>query len=175
VAWGLLPLFFAGAGLGLGSIGLLAAIYPGVWGVLKLPAGALSDRVGRKPLIVAGMWTQAAALALLVWTRGALAWGTSMALLGLGTALVYPTLLGAVSDVAAPAWRASALGVYRLWRDGGYVAGALLGGILSDRFGIPSAIGAVAGLTFLSGALVQVLMTETLARPGGEGTPTPRA
>jgi len=163
VAWGLLPLFFAGAGLGLRTIGLLAAIYPGVWGVLQLPAGALSDRVGRKPLIVAGMWIQAAALVLLVWTRGGVAWGGCMALLGLGTALVYPTLLGAVSDVAAPGWRASAVGVYRLWRDGGYVAGALLGGVLADRFGIPSTIGAVAGLTFLSGALVQALMTETLA------------
>ena len=162
VAWGLLPLFFAAAGLDLKRIALLSAIYPAVWGILQLGTGPLSDRVGRKRPIVAGMLIQAAALLLLVMTRGARPWAIAMALLGAGTALVYPTLLGAVSDVAEPAWRASAVGVYRLWRDGGYAVGALAGGLLADQFGIPAALAVVGALTFASGAVVQVMMKETL-------------
>ena len=162
MAWGLFPLYFAGAGLDLPTIGVLAAIYPGVWGVLQLVTGPLSDRVGRKLPIVGGMWLQAAALGMVVLWSGVTAWATAMALLGLGTALVYPTLVGAVSDVAHPDERASAVGVYRLWRDTGYAAGALVAGALADRFGAGSAIGAVAVLTLLSGTAAAAVMRETL-------------
>lgn len=163
LAWGLFPLFFAVGGLGLAQIALLASLYPAVWGVAQLGTGALSDRVGRKPLIVGGMWLQAAALALLPLTRGFAPWSASMVLLGLGTAMVYPTFLASISDVAHPSWRASAVGVYRLWRDLGYAVGALLAGILADLFGIPWAIAGIAVLTFTSGWIVFVRMRETLA------------
>jgi MFS family permease len=162
MAWGLLPLFFAAAGLGVTSIGVLAAIYPGVWGVAQLATGALSDRFGRKGLIVLGMWAQAGGIFLLVLTRGFGPWAAAMVLLGLGTALVYPTLLAAVADVAHPAWRASAIGVYRLWRDGGYAVGALLAGVLADVFGVPTAIAGIGLLTFVSGVVVLMRMYETL-------------
>lgn len=162
LAWGLLPLFFSAGGLGVAQIGLLAGLYPGVWGAAQLATGALSDRLGRKPLIVGGMWLQAGALALLPFSRGFAAWAAAMVLLGLGTALVYPTFLAAVSDVAHPSWRASAVGVYRLWRDSGYVFGALLVGLLADAFGVPWAIAGVAALTFASGAVVLARMRETL-------------
>ncbi|MBI4494342.1 MAG: MFS transporter, partial [Chloroflexi bacterium] len=162
LARGLFPLYFAAAGLPVEQVGLLAAIYPGVWGVAQLGTGVLSDHLGRKGLIVAGMWVQAAGIFLVVLTRGFAPWAAGAALLGLGTALVYPTLLAAVSDVAHPDWRASAVGVYRLWRDGGYALGALLAGVLADLFGLPWAIAAVGGLTFLSGALAAGVMYETL-------------
>jgi MFS family permease len=162
LAWGLLPLFFAAGGLGVAQIGLLAGLYPGVWGAAQLATGALSDRLGRKPLIVGGMWLQATALALLPLTHGFGAWAGAMVFLGLGTALVYPTFLAAVSDVAHPSWRASAVGVYRLWRDSGYAVGAVLSGLLADQFGVPWAIAGVAALTFASGAVVLVRMRETL-------------
>jgi MFS family permease len=162
LAWGLLPLFFAGGGLGVAQIGLLAGLYPGVWGAAQLATGALSDRLGRKPLIVGGMWLQATALALLPLTHGFGAWAGAMVFLGLGTALVYPTFLATVSDVAHPSWRASAVGVYRLWRDSGYAVGAVLSGLLADQFGVPWAIAGVAGLTFASGAVVLARMRETL-------------
>ncbi len=162
MAWGLLPLYFAAAGIPVGRIGLLAAIYPAVWGLGQLATGALSDRIGRKGLIVAGMWTQAAGIAALVVTRPFAPWLGAMALLGLGTAMVYPTLLAAVSDVAAPDWRASAVGVYRLWRDLGYVLGALLAGVVADRLGAGAAILATAALTFASGVVVLLRMYETL-------------
>lgn len=162
LAWGLFPLFFAGAGLGVAQIGLLAAIYPGVWGIAQLGTGALSDRLGRKGLIVAGMWVQAIGIGLVVLMQGFLPWASAMALLGLGTAMVYPTLLAAVSDVAHPDWRASAVGVYRLWRDGGYALGALLAGVLADLLGAPWAIAAIALLTFASGVVVLIRMYETL-------------
>ena len=162
LAWGLFPLFFAAGGLGVAQIGLLAGLYPGVWGAAQLATGALSDRIGRKPLIVGGMWLQAAALALLPLTHGFGPWAAAMVLLGLGTALVYPTFLAAVSDVAHPSWRASAVGVYRLWRDSGYAVGALQAGLLADLFGVPWAIAGVAALTFLSGAVVVARMDETL-------------
>jgi len=119
MAWGLFPLYFATSGLALGQVGVLAATYPGVWGVAQLGTGALSDRLGRKRMIVAGMWTQAIGILFVVLGSGSGIWLLAMALLGFGTALVYPTLLAAISDVAHPQWRASAVGVYRLWRDGG--------------------------------------------------------
>jgi MFS family permease len=164
LAWGLLPLFFAAGGLGVAQIGLLAGLYPGVWGAAQLATGALSDRLGRKPLIVGGMWLQATALALLLLTHGFGAWAGAMVFLGLGTALVYPTFLAAVSDVAHPSWRASAVGVYRLWRDSGYAVGALLSGLLADRFGVTWAIAGIAAITFASGTVVLVRMRETLLR-----------
>ncbi len=164
LAWGLLPLFFAAGGLSIAQIGLLAGIYPGVWGTAQLLTGALSDRLGRKRLIVAGMMLQAAAIILLPLLHGFASWAVAMVLLGLGTALVYPTLLAAVSDVAHPEWRASAVGVYRLWRDSGYALGALLAGVLADFFGVPWAIGVIGGVTFLSGVVVLQAMSETLRR-----------
>jgi MFS family permease len=167
MAWGLFPLYFAAAGLGLDQVGVLAAIYPGVWGVTQLGTGALSDRVGRKRMIVAGMWVQAAGIVVVLVTRGFSSWAVGMVLLGLGTALVYPTLLAAISDVAHPDWRASAVGVYRLWRDGGYAVGAVLAGVLADVLGVPWAIGAIAALTFASGAVVWWRMYETLPSGGG--------
>jgi MFS family permease len=164
LAWGLFPLFFAGAGLPLAQIGLLAGIYPGVWGVTQLAAGALSDRLGRKGMIVGGMLLQGSAIGLLPLVHGFAWWAGVMVLLGVGTALVYPTLLAAISDVAHPSWRASSVGVYRLWRDSGYAIGALLAGGLADLFGVSWAIGVIAGLTVLSGVLAQVVMAETLPR-----------
>jgi MFS family permease len=166
VAWGLFPLFFAAGGLGIGQIGLLAGIYPGVWSVTQLATGALSDRLGRKRLIVGGMWLQALAIALVPFTHGFVIWALLVALLGVGTALVYPTLLAAVADVAHPSWRASSVGVYRLWRDSGYAFGALLAGVLADRFNIPWAIVCVAALTFGSGCLALMRMYETLPSRG---------
>jgi MFS family permease len=162
LAWGLLPLFFAAGGLALGEIGLLAAAYPAVWGLAQLGTGALSDRVGRKWLIAGGMAVQAVGLGLFATAGGFRPWLGAAVLLGLGTAMVYPTLLAAIGDVAHPTWRASAVGVYRLWRDLGYVAGALLAGLLADLLGMGWAIGAVAGLTLASGIVVATLMAETL-------------
>ncbi|MBI1983469.1 MAG: MFS transporter [Acidobacteria bacterium] len=169
MVWGLLPIFLAGAGLPLEEVAIVAALYPGVWGVTQLATGALSDRWGRKWMIAAGMWVQAAGIMLFVVGRGFAAWLAGAALLGLGTALVYPTLLAAVSDVAHPEWRATAVGVYRLWRDGGYAVGALTAGILADALGIPAAIAAIAGLTCLSGVIVAGAMSETLRRSGTPG------
>jgi MFS family permease len=164
LAWGVFPLFFAAGGLSIAQIGLLAGIYPGVWGVAQLLTGALSDRLGRKGMIVGGMLLQGAAIGLLPLVQGFAWWVVAMVLLGLGTALVYPTLLAAVSDVAHPDWRASAVGVYRLWRDSGYAIGALLAGVLADLFGGAFAMGVIAGVTFLSGIVAQGVMRETLPR-----------
>ena len=164
LAWGLFPLFFAAGGLGIAQIGLLAGIYPAIWGTAQLLTGALSDRLGRKGMIVGGMILQGIAIGLLPLLHGFGWWALTMALLGLGTALVYPTLLAAVSDVAHPNWRASAVGVYRLWRDSGYALGALLAGVLADLFGVPWAIGVIAALTVLSGVIAQAVMAETLPR-----------
>ena len=140
----------------------IAAIYPGVWGIAQLGTGALSDRLGRKEMIVGGMWIQAVGIALILVGTGFPLWAIAMALLGLGTALVYPTLLAAISDVAHPDWRASAVGVYRLWRDGGYAIGALIAGIIADLLGVPWAIVGIATLTFASGLVVLTRMYETL-------------
>ncbi|MCZ6518387.1 MAG: MFS transporter [Actinobacteria bacterium] len=161
MAWGLLPLFFAAAGISVGRIGVLAAIYPAVWGLGQLVTGAWSDRVGRKRLIVAGMWIQAVAIGLIARGEEFAMWAWAMALLGVGTALVYPTLLAAVGDVAHPRWRASAVGVYRMWRDAGFAVGALLAGIIADVIDPPAAIWTVAFLTAASGTLVAVRMRET--------------
>ncbi len=171
LSWGLFPLYFAAAGLDAGRIGLLVASYPAVWGVGQLATGALSDRLGRKGLIAVGMWVQAGGLFLIMIGRTFWLWLLGAVLLGIGTALVYPTLLAAVSDVAHPSWRASAVGVYRLWRDSGYAIGALLSGIIADLLGIPWAIGVVAGLTFLSGVVVVIIMKETLPARRQAGQP----
>ncbi|MCG3153464.1 MAG: hypothetical protein DKINENOH_00052 [bacterium] len=162
MVWGMLPIFLAAAGLSLGHIGLIAAVYPGVWGISQLFTGALSDRWGRKWMIALGMVVQALGIALFVVGKDFSAWLAGAVLLGSGTALVYPTLLAAISDVAPPAWRASAVGVYRLWRDAGYAVGALAAGLLADVFNLTTAIAAVAGLTFLSGIIVVAVMSETL-------------
>src|SRR6266508_384911 len=162
LAWGLFPLFFAAAGLDVAQIGILSFTYPAVWGLLQLWTGALSDRWGRKRLIAGGMLVQSGALAAIALVRGFWPWVGAAALLGAGTAMVYPALLAAVGDVAHPRWRASAVGVYRLWRDSGYAVGALLAGALADLFGMAWSIGGVALLTFVSGLLVVVRMPETL-------------
>ncbi len=172
LAWGLFPLFFAARGVSLAQIGLLAGIYPGVWGTTQLLTGALSDRLGRKGMIAGGMLLQGIAIGLIPFTQGFVWWVVDLILLGLGTALVYPTLLAAISDVAHPSWRASAVGVYRLWRDSGYAVGALLAGVLADLFGVSWAIGAIAGVTFLSGIVVSGVMRETLPRKRVVKTPT---
>ena len=164
LAWGLFPLFFAAGGLAVGEIGVLSFLYPAVWGVLQLWTGALSDRWGRKRLIAGGMMLQGIALAGIALGAGFPAWAAAAALLGAGTAMVYPTLLASIGDVAHPRWRGSAVGVYRLWRDGGYAVGALVAGALADLFGMATAIGAVAALTFLSGVQVAWRMPETLHR-----------
>jgi MFS family permease len=173
LAWGLFPLFFAAAGLGVAQVGLLAGIYPGVWGVTQLGTGALSDRLGRKGMIVGGMVLQGVAIGLLPFIHGFGWWALAMVLLGLGTALVYPTLLAAISDVAHPSWRASSVGVYRLWRDSGYAIGALLVGVLADLFGVTWAIGVIAAVTALSGILAQVVMKETHTRHQSFSAQTP--
>ncbi len=164
LAWGLFPLVYAAAGLGLKAIGVLAAIYPVVWGVGQLFTGAASDRLGRKGFIVAGMWVQAAGIALVALTDSFQGYAAAAVLLGLGTAMVYPTLLAALADVAEPSWRASAVGVYRLWRDSGYAAGAVLAGLVADAFGLEAAVWTVAALTFASGLGVLLRMRETLRR-----------
>jgi len=161
MAWGLLPLYFAARGLSLPQISVLGSLYPAVWGLSQLGTGALSDRVGRKGLIAAGMVVQAAAICSFVALRGMAVWALAAVLLGLGTAMVYPTLLAAIGDVAHPSWRASALGVYRLWRDSGYAAGALLAGTIADLVGMNSAIISVGALTLLSGLVVLAIMKET--------------
>jgi MFS family permease len=161
VAWGLFPLLFAGAGLSAGSVGVLAAIYPAVWGLGQLAAGPLSDRWGRKWLIAAGMWVQAGAIVAIAAASGFAAWAAATALLGVGTAMVYPTLLAAVGDVADPRWRASAVGVYRLWRDAGFAVGALLAGVIADAWGIRAAVASVGVLTAASGGVVARRMYET--------------
>ena len=163
LAWGLFPLFFAAEGLRVREIGVLVAVYPATWGICQLWTGALSDRWGRKWLIAGGMFLQAVALAAMALTRGFAAWLAAGLLLGLGTAMVYPTLLAAVGDVAHPVWRGSAVGVYRFWRDMGYAVGAVLAGVLADAFGMRVAIGAVAALTGASGLLVAGCMPETKA------------
>ena len=161
LAWGILPLFFARHGLSVSRIGILAALYPAVWGLGQLVTGALSDRWGRKWLIAVGMWTQAGAIALFVALRGFGPWAGAALLLGAGTAMVYPTLIATVGDVAHPRWRASAVGTYRLWRDSGFAVGALVAGVIADAVSLDAAIWAVAALTAASGLVVAVRMYET--------------
>ena len=158
LAWGLFPVLFAAAGLSVERIGILAAVYPAVWGAGQLVTGALSDRIGRKPLIAGGMIVQAVALGMVAVGHGFGIWLAAAVLLGAGTAMVYPTLLAAIGDVAHPIWRARSVGIYRLWRDGGFAVGALLTGVLADAYGIPAAVGVVAVLTGASGVIVAVRM-----------------
>jgi MFS family permease len=168
MAWGLFPLVFAAAEMSLDQIGALAAIYPAVWGIGQLFTGALSDRIGRKWLIVAGMWVQSLGIAMIALSAGFAGFAGGAVLLGAGTAMVYPTLLAAIGDVAHPSWRASSVGVYRLWRDLGYALGAILAGVVADAVGLGAAMAVIAGLTFLSGTIVGVRMSEThraAARP----------
>ncbi|TIO30669.1 MFS transporter [Mesorhizobium sp.] len=161
MSWGIFPLFFASFGLGVERIGILKAIYPATWGILQVATGPLSDRWGRKGLIVAGMWVQAAGLFLTAATRQFEGWIVGSLLLGLGTAMVYPSLIAAVSDASHPTWRARSLSVYRFWRDLGYAIGALSAGLIADSFGLSWAIASIAALTFFSGLVVAVVMSES--------------
>ena len=161
MAWGVFPLLFARHGLSLSAIGALVALYPFVWGVGQLGTGALSDRIGRKGLIAGGLGLQAAALGVIAIGQSFGIWAVGAIGLGMGTAMAYPTLLAAVGDVAHPAWRASAVGVYRLWRDAGFVVGALLAGAVADLFGLVAAIWVVAALTLVGAGIVAVRMYET--------------
>lgn len=164
LAWGLFPILFISHGLSLAEVGLLGALYPAVWGFTQLATGTLSDRVGRKWLITGGMLLQAAALVLVAISTNFTGWTVAVTLLGLGTAAVYPTLLAAIGDVAQPTWRARAVGVYRLWRDGGFAVGALLAGAIADLWGITTAIWTVAAITAASGLVVAARMYETHPR-----------
>jgi MFS family permease len=176
LAWGLFPLLFASAGLTVGNIGLLAGVYPAVWSVSQIATGALSDRWGRKWPIVAGMWIQAIGIWLVASgstvTHPFALWVTGSVLLGVGTALVYPALLAAIGDRADPRWRASAVGVYRFWRDMGYAVGAILSGVLADRLGIGPAIAAIGFLTFASGVVVAIRMVDSRVDVGSLGKET---
>ncbi len=165
MAWGLFPLVFAASKMSLSQIGTLAAIYPMVWGITQLFTGAWSDRIGRKRLIVGGMWVQAVGIAIIAWVSSFVWFAVGAVFLGIGTAMVYPTLLAAIGDVAHPRWRASSVGVYRFWRDMGYAVGALLAGVVADLFGLLSATLVVAVITFVSGVVVAVRMRETLQKP----------
>ena len=154
MSWAIFPMFFASFGLGVEGIGVLKAVYPAIWGVLQTLTGPLSDRIGRKGLIVWGMWVQAGGLFITAGLRGFGWWLLGSILLGIGTAMVYPTLIAAISDVSHPTWRARSLSVYRFWRDSGYAIGALIAGVIGDLFGLAWAIAAVGILTFASGAIV---------------------
>ncbi|MEP9388080.1 MFS transporter [Mesorhizobium sp. KR9-304] len=165
MSWGIFPLFFAANGLGVERIGVLKAAYPVVWGLLQVVTGPLSDRWGRKGLIVGGMWVQAAALLLTALTRDFGWWLVASVFLGLGTAMVYPSLIAAVSDASHPSWRARSLSVYRFWRDLGYAIGALSAGLIADFFGLAWAIGTIGALTFASGTVVALLMREGSPHP----------
>jgi len=166
LAWGILPLFFLQSGLGGEQTAWLLALYPFVWGVGQLLTGGLSDRVGRRGPIALGMALQGVSILLLLQAEHTVGLATAMIGMGAGTALVYPTLLAVVSDHSAPSWRASALGVYRLWRDGGYVVGAVLSGLLADALGLEEAILGIGILTLLSG-----LWATWLLRPSDENDP----
>lgn len=162
MVWGLFPIIFAAHGMNLAQVGWLAAIYPAVWGIFQLYTGHLSDSVGRKWLIASGMGVQAVGIALTALSSSFLGYAAGGMLLGVGTAMVYPTLLAAIGDVAKPSWRASAVGVYRLWRDLGYVFGAILSGFTADLFGVEAAVWFVATITLASGVVVAIVMGETL-------------
>ncbi len=164
MAWGMFPILFSSFNLSLSQIGLLAAIYPASWGLLQLFTGHLSDLYGRKWFIVWGMWVQAIGIIITAISSGF--WGFALGglFLGIGTAMVYPTLLAAIGDVAHPSWRASAVGIYRLWRDSGYAIGAIIAGLVADFFGIHSAIWLVAFITLVSGFIVMIRLNETMRK-----------
>jgi len=168
LSWGLFPILFAAIGMPVQRIGLLIATYPAVWGAGQILTGALSDRWGRKHLITAGMLTQAVALGLIAVGATFSWWLLASALLGAGTAMVYPTLLAVIGDVAHPLWRARAVGVYRLWRDSGYAAGAIVGGAVADLWGLRAAVWAAAAITVASGIIVAARLYET--HPHGQRT-----
>ena len=179
MSWGIFPLFFSALGLGVERIGILKAVYPAVWGILQTATGPLSDRWGRKQLIAAGMMVQAGGIWLTVQFHVYSAWMLGALLQGIGTAMVYPTLLAAISDVAHPEWRATTMGVYRFWRDLGYAIGALISGIIADLLGMRAAIQVVALLTLISGLHVAFRMRETLVgrrtkEPGSVISPAAR-
>ena len=168
MSWGILPLFFASYGLSVERIGMLKAVYPAVWGTLQTVTGPVSDRWGRKGLIVTGMWVQATALMLTAFSHRFPGWLVASVLLGAGTAMVYPTLIAAVSDASHPSWRARSLSVYRFWRDLGYAIGALCAGVIADVFGMRWAIVTIGVVTFASGAVVALAMDgERIGRPPG--------
>jgi MFS family permease len=170
LAWGIFPLFFAASGLSIARIGLLAASYPFAWGGLQLITGWTSDIVGRTPLIVAGMLIQGVALAVVGVGDSFRIWLIALGLLGLGTAMVYPTLLASIGDLVRPTDRATTLGVYRFWRDGGAMVGALFGGAVADLFGFKLAIVLVAVLTAASGIVVLAIALTNRGRFGQEVT-----
>jgi MFS family permease len=176
LSWGLFPLLFATADLPVGQIGLLFALYPGVWGAGQLITGALSDRIGRKHLVTAGMTTQAVGLAVIATSDGFGGWAPGTVVLGAGTAMVYPTLLAVIGDVAHPAWRGRAVGVYRVWRDLGYAVGAVLGGVVADLVSLRAAVWVAAAISACSALVVAVRMYETHRSDGRTaGTAVPGA
>lgn len=164
VIWGLLPLLAVSAGISVAQAAAVGGTYLGVWGISQLFTGPLSDRIGRKPLVTGGLWVQSAGIGLFVVGADASAWLLAAVVMGLGTGMVYPTLLAAISDLAHPSWRASALGVYRLWRDSGYAVGAIVGGVLADLFTIEVAVLVIATLTAISGLVTFFLLPETLVK-----------
>jgi predicted MFS family arabinose efflux permease len=166
MSWGVFPIFFSAFGLGVERIGILKAVYPAVWGTLQVATGSLSDRLGRKWMIVGGMWVQAAGIFEIVAGRSFGWWLLGSIFLGVGTAMVYPSLIAAVSDNSHPSWRARSLSVYRFWRDLGYAVGALSAGIMADTLGISWAIGSAGALTFLSGAVVAAFVIEKSGNVG---------
>jgi MFS family permease len=176
VIWGLLPLLAVRASISVQQAAALGGTYLGVWGISQLVTGPLSDRIGRKPLITGGLWVQSIGIALFVLGSGEVSWLLAAVIMGLGTGMVYPTLLAGISDLAHPAWRATALGVYRLWRDSGYAFGALVGGLLADLFSIQVAVLVIAALTALSGTVTLLLLPETAANrntfPAKSGLPS---
>ena len=161
VSWGLFTLYFASHSVSVGDIGFLKALHPGIWGILQLVTGSLSDRVGRKILIYPGMLVQGVGIWIVLFFNSMPGWMAGMSLLGIGTALVYPTLLAAISDIAHPKWRATSLGVYRFWRDLGFVFGAIGVGFIADLLSISIAIQVVAWIAIASGIFVLLIMKET--------------
>ena len=164
LVWGVFPLLFVSKGLRLNEIAFLAASYPLVWGGLQLVTGWVSDWTGRKPLVVCGMLLQGGAIAMAAAAVGFDLWLVALILLGIGTAMVYPTLLAAVGDVVRPRDRATTLGVYRFWRDAGSMTGALAGGVLADLFGFDTALNVVAALTAASGVFALFTMAGRTAK-----------
>lgn len=162
MAWGLFPIYFTTVGLSVSQIGIVVAVYPAAWGIFQLFTGTWSDKIGRKKLITAGMILQALSLWMILMVNSFELWVMGSALLGVGTALVYPVLQAAISDVAAPSWRASSMGVYRFWRDSGYAFGALFAGVIADVLSVSWAIGLVALIPFIAGIITHVRMKETL-------------
>jgi MFS family permease len=161
VSWGLFTLYFASYSVSVSDIGFLKALHPGIWGILQLMTGSLSDKVGRKILIYPGMLVQGVGIWIVLFFNSIPGWMAGMSLLGIGTALVYPTLLAAISDIAHPKWRATSLGVYRFWRDLGFVFGAIGVGFIADLLGINIAIQVVAWIAIASGVFVLLIMKET--------------